>query len=61
MNSSEKVQVRAKVAFIKREESTPFFWVARDADGVWLDRDKYQNDLVPRLEASGYFVEKIGE
>lgn len=48
-------------ATIKRESGHPFYWVARDEAGNKLDRDKYQNDLIPRLESLGYDVQKIGE
>jgi len=49
-----------KKATIKREDAAPYYWIARDESGNKLDRDKYQNDLIPRLEGLGYQVEKIG-
>lgn len=36
-------------------------WVARTNDGEYIDHDRYQNDLVPRLEKKGYNVIKVGE
>lgn len=37
-------------------------WKAIDDEtGEVLGVDKYQNDLVPRLERLGYVVKKVGE
>lgn len=36
-------------------------WVARTIDGEYVDHDKYQNDLVPRLEKQGFNLIKVGE
>lgn len=36
-------------------------WVARKADGTYIDHDRYRHDLRERLEGNGYFADFIGD
>lgn len=46
---------------LKMEREDHGHWHARDAAGALIARDKYQNDLVPRLTGEGFTVTKVGE
>jgi hypothetical protein len=49
-----------KKATMKREPERPFYWLLTDNEtGALIDRDKYQNDLIPRWEHF-YQIEKVG-